>query len=44
LIEADRQAIDVVRKAVVCENRWNRGEQADRRCHQRLGDAGRDMR
>src|SRR5215475_1706691 len=42
--EADREAIDVVRVAVVGDHGGDRGEQADGRCRQRFGDAGRDIR
>ncbi|MEG1979956.1 MAG: dihydroorotase, partial [Victivallaceae bacterium] len=40
--EADRQAVDVVRKTVVGDDGGNRGEQADGRGDQRFGNAGRD--
>src|SRR5260370_37592188 len=39
---AHREPVDVVRVAVVRDDGGNRGEQADRRRDQRLGDAGRD--
>ena len=40
----DGEAVDVVREAVVGDDRRNRGEQADRGGDQRFGDAGRDLR
>src|SRR5437868_8558554 len=43
-LEADREAVDVVRVAVVRDHRRNRGEQADRGGDERLGDARRDVR
>src|SRR5512143_3710899 len=40
---AVREAVDVVRVAVVGDHRWDRGEQAHGGGDQRLGDAGRDL-
>ena len=40
---AHREAVDVVRVAVVADHRGNRGEEADRGGDQRLGDARRDV-
>src|SRR5918996_5021470 len=42
-LEAVGEAVDVVRIAVVRDDRRNRGEQADRRGDERLGDAGRHL-
>src|SRR5262245_60291116 len=43
-LEADREAVDVVREAVVRHHRRYRGEQADRGRDQCLGDPRRDRR
>src|SRR5262245_50553477 len=43
-LETIGEAVDVVRVAVVCHYRRDRGEQADRGRDQRLGDAGRHLR
>src|SRR6185436_11533954 len=43
-LEAIGEAVDVVRVAVVGDHRRDGGKQADRRRHQRLGDAGRHLR
>src|SRR5437879_12689044 len=43
-LEAVAQALDLVRVAVVRHHRRDRGEQADRRGDERLGDAGRHLR
>src|SRR5690349_3704620 len=42
--EADREAVDIVRVAVVGDHGGDRGEQADGRCRQRFCNAGRDVR
>ena len=39
-----RQPVDVVRVAVVGDDRWNRGEKAERRRDQRFSNARRDLR
>src|ERR1700761_3500418 len=43
-LEANGQPIDIVGVAVVRDHRRNRGEQADCRGHERLGDTRRDVR
>src|SRR5690554_6238355 len=43
-VEAQRQAVDLVRIAVVGDNRRNGGEQADGGGNERLGDPGRHCR
>ena len=43
-LEADRKAVDIVRKTIVSHHRWNRREQADGGRDQRFGDAGRHCR
>src|ERR1700754_1175889 len=42
-LEADREAIDIVSVAVVCDHGRDRGEQADRGGGQGFGDARRDV-